>query len=133
MAIKLIRKLGPFNRRKQGRLYGICIAKYSVLTGSKKSKPVFVNLLDLSPTGLSMSTFDVELTKGTKLELEFELPGTGKKVTVQGEAIWTRPEVERINKTGVKFSDIKPQDTQAIKDCIAGPPKAKLAKEPKKC
>lgn len=132
MAIKLIRKLGPFNRRKQGRLYGICVAKYSVLTGSKKSKPVYVNVLDLSPVGLSMSTFDVEIPRGAKLELEFELPGTSKKVTAQGEAVWTRPEVERINKTGVKFLDIKSQDTQAIKDSISGPPKAKLAKESKK-
>ena len=132
MAIKVMRKIGPFNRRKQGRLCGICIAKYSIVEGSKKGSPVFVNFLDLSPTGVSMATFDVAIPRAAKLELEFELPGTNKKVVTQGEAVWTRPEMGRIYKTGVKFLNIKSQDSQAIKDCIAGPPKAKLAKESKK-
>ena len=84
-----------------------------------------INLKDLSGGGLRMVT-DAPVASGEQLQVAIQLPGQEQPVNAIAEMVWSRTaqmsgriEQARTVETGVRFTEIAPQDRDAILAAIA--------------
>jgi c-di-GMP-binding flagellar brake protein YcgR len=119
MALKFIRRIKPFDRRRNIRLNVSCLAKYSV-GGSAKSGATLTNLVNLSEMGALVVTFDKQLFPKTKIELQFQLPGASKPVAAQGEVVRSSQRKRNIYLAGVQFQNLKDDARRIILDFMSG-------------
>ena len=80
---------------------------------STEAKPSITR--DVGGAGICLLTNE-EFPKGTKLEVELELPGAEQPIRFTGEVVWCRsnPQRPRSFFAGMSFVTIKPEDHQAV-------------------
>jgi c-di-GMP-binding flagellar brake protein YcgR len=115
MVIRAIRGLKVFNRRQQSRQDFICVAKCNIVGAAPAEKLFLANLLNISEGGALLVTVGKKIPAKTKLDLEFQLPGCARTLSVTGEAVRVyKEESERFFKTGIRFLGLKDKDLEEI-------------------
>jgi len=117
MTLKFIRKIGFFNRRKGVRLRISCLARYQAGAGTR---PItcLTNIVNLSEGGAQIVTFEQTLAPGTRLDLQFQLPGLKNPVKAAAEVSSTVKVREKLFRSGVRFLEMREEDRKALKGFI---------------
>jgi c-di-GMP-binding flagellar brake protein YcgR len=118
MAIKFIRKMKSFDRRKYIRINLNCLVKYRV-EASEKTTRHLTNLVNISIGGALLNTFEQKLEKNSKVELEFQLPNAENPVLVSGEIARTYPRRRGSYQAGVEFKGVGEKNLEFIKKYIS--------------
>jgi len=118
VAIKVIRKMKAFNRRKHARVNINCLVRFHSSQAGSAEKTL-TNLIDLSAGGALLNTFDTKLKLKSQVEVEFQLPGD--EVSIMILATVTRAVKKRGGnfQAGVQFKDIQKQDFDRLQKFIA--------------
>lgn len=79
---------------------------------------IYSNAKNLGSGGIFLNTYYL-LNQGTRLNLQFEVPSTGKTVGVDGEVVWQgrtqNPQTkEELVGMGIRFVDLKEEDARLI-------------------
>jgi uncharacterized protein (TIGR02266 family) len=79
---------------------------------------IYSNSRNMSEGGIFLNTYYL-LNEGTRLNLQFEIPDSGKTVGVEGEVAWqgkvpaSEKEEEAVG-MGIRFIDLKMEDAQLL-------------------
>jgi DNA-binding response OmpR family regulator len=77
---------------------------------------------DLSISGMLIST-EAEIPSGTKVELQFELPGNKKPIQIHGEVVrtirWNKSNPERLTGVGIRFLKFQGDSERRLEKYIA--------------
>jgi len=102
------------NRRQQIRISKSLEVKYKIADGFLKSG---ARSFDISKGGIRLPTIQ-RLRPGTILELEIKLSEVADPIIAIGEVMWLSPrkQGEYPFEVGVKFIDIAPIDSEALRN-----------------
>ena len=88
------------------------------------SKFLSVFSKNLSEGGICIQSLQ-EIESGTNFDLQIHLPDNNKPVRIRGEVVWANPlnprvENEGLFDLGIKFKEVNPETSIAIRACIPG-------------
>lgn len=118
MAIKFVRRMKAFDRRKHVRINLNCLVKYTT-AGSSKTTKHLTNLVNVSESGALLNTFEQKLEKKAKVELEFQLPNSVSPLIISGEVMRTYARRKDSFQSGIQFNNADKKDVELIKEFIS--------------
>lgn len=111
-------------RRKSVRINTEIDVLYESISNTKAPKQ-FSKSRNISVGGINLA-LNEKLFLGTRLQMQLNIPQSLRPVFVQGEIVWvkeislrfTKEKRERFFATGIKFTQMKPEDEDALRSFI---------------
>jgi hypothetical protein len=115
MALKFVRKMKTFNRRKHIRLNVNCLVHYW-FPGANAPEKILTYFVVLSAGGVLLNTFQVKLDLKSNVEIEFQIPGHDKPLHAKGVVMRVTKKTPKSFRAGVKFEEISRHDLDQLND-----------------
>jgi c-di-GMP-binding flagellar brake protein YcgR len=127
MAIKFIRRMKSFDRRRYPRLSLSCIAKYHV-EGAKQADRLPTNILNLSEGGVLLVAFKEKMPDNSKITLQFQLPGRKEIIEAAGIVKNTIARRKNFFESCIMFTGLRDDQKKVIQEFISSRLKSQTKK-----